>query len=326
MQFEERLELIRRNTVETITEEELVNVLKTKERPIVYCGYEPNGPVHLGHFVTIIKLMDFYRAGFKVKVLLADMHAFLNRKGNEEEINRDVQIWRRTVEAIGLNAEVILGSSFEFEKEYQLEVMRLARGCTINRALRSMQEIARDITHATLSQTWYPLMQVVDIKFLGVDVAEGGLEQRKIHMMGRDTVEITRHPFVAIHTPLISSLKGPGEKMSKSIPDSGISVTDTFEDIQRVLKNAYCPERVVKENPILEIVRLIVFPKMNEINVERPMKFGGDILYSSYSELQKDFASGTLHPLDLKMAVARVLEKIIKPIRDKAAKMPIPQS
>ena len=85
-------------------------------------------------------------------------------------------------------------------------------------------------------------------------------------------------------------------------------------------------ERVVKENPILEIVRLIVFPKMNEINVERPMKFGGDILYSSYSELQKDFASGTLHPLDLKMAVARVLEKIIKPIRDRAAKMPIPQS
>ena len=319
MQFEERLELVRRNTVETVTEEELVDVLKTKERPVVYCGYEPNGPVHLGHFVTMIKLMDFDKAGFKVKVLLADVHAFLNRKGSEEELNRDVQVWRKTVEAIGLNADVILGSSFEFEKEYQLEVMRLARGLTINRTLRSMQEIARDITHATISQTWYPLMQVIDIKYLGVDVAEGGLEQRKIHMIGRDSVEITKHTFVAVHTPLIPSLKGPGEKMSKSIPDSGISVTDTCEDIQRALKNAYCPERVVKANPVLEIVRLIVFPRMNEINIERPMKFGGDVLYSSYSELETDFASGALHPLDLKMAVARLLEKIIRPIRDRAA-------
>jgi tyrosyl-tRNA synthetase len=262
MLFEEKLELIRRNTVEMVTEEELVNVLKTKEQPVVYCGYEPNGPVHLGHFVTMIKLMDFDRAGFKVKLLLADIHAFLNRKGNEEELSRDVQIWRRTVKAIGLNADVILGSSFEFEREYQLEVMRLARGCTINRTLRSMQEIARDITHATISQTWYPLMQVIEIKYLGVDVAEGGLEQRKIHMLGRDSVEITKHAFVAVHTPLIASLKGPGEKMSKSIPDSGISVTDTCEDIQKALKNAYCPERVIKENPVLEIMRLISFPRM----------------------------------------------------------------
>jgi tyrosyl-tRNA synthetase len=181
-----------------------------------------------------------------------------------------------------------------------------------------MQEIARDITHATISQTWYPLMQVIDIKYLGVDVAEGGLEQRKIHMLGRDSVEITKHAFVAVHTPLIASLKGPGEKMSKSIPDSGISVTDTCEDIQKALKNAYCPERIIKENPVLEIMRLIVFPRMNEISIERPMKFGGDVVYSSYSELEADFASGVLHPLDLKMAVARILEKIVKPIRANA--------
>jgi tyrosyl-tRNA synthetase len=319
MSLKERLELIRRNTVEIVTEEELVNVLKTKERPVVYCGYEPNGPVHLGHFVTMIKLMDFGRAGFKVKVLLADMHAFLNRKGNEEEVKRDVQIWRKTVENIGLNAEVILGSSFEFEKEYQLDVMRLATGLTINRTLRSMQEIARDIKHATISQTWYPLMQVIDMKHLNVDVAEGGLEQRKIHMMGRDSVEITKHPFVAVHTPLIASLKGPGEKMSKSIPGSGISVTDTSEDIQKAIKNAYCPEKIVEENPVLEIMRLIVFPKVNEIIIERPSKFGGDVVYSSYDELETDFARGALHPLDLKTAVARTLETIIKPIRDKAA-------
>ena len=173
MNSEDKFKLIKRNTVEIVSEDSLKKILD-KKKPVVYCGYEPNGPMHLGHFVTITKLMDFEKAGFKVKVLLADIHAFLNRKGNEAEIKKEVDSWRKTIKAIGLNAEVVLGSEFQFTKEYQLDVMRLAQSSTINRGSRSMQEVARDIENATISQLWYPLMQVADIKHLGVDVAEGG--------------------------------------------------------------------------------------------------------------------------------------------------------
>lgn len=99
--------------------------------PIVYRGYEPNGSVYLGNLVTMIKLMDFDGTGFEVKVLLADVHAFLNRKGNEEELNEEIEGWKKTMMAIGLNAEIVLGSSFEFSQYCQLDVMRLARACTI---------------------------------------------------------------------------------------------------------------------------------------------------------------------------------------------------
>ena len=56
MDTEEKLELIKRNTEEIITEDDLRKVLKEKKKPIVYCGYEPSGPMHLGHFVTITKI------------------------------------------------------------------------------------------------------------------------------------------------------------------------------------------------------------------------------------------------------------------------------
>ena len=78
---DKRLQLIKRNVTEIVTEAELVSLLKKKKEPIVYCGYEPNGPMHLGHFVTITKLMDLEKAGFKIIILLADVHALLNRKG-----------------------------------------------------------------------------------------------------------------------------------------------------------------------------------------------------------------------------------------------------
>lgn len=315
MKEEERLELIERNVAEIVTEEELMKVLKDKKKPVVYCGYEPSGPLHLGHFVTIIKLMDLEKAGFKVKILLADVHAMLNRKGDEGFIEKEVEAWRKTIKAIGIKAEVVLGSDFQFKKEYQFDVMRLAQHSTINRGLRSMQEIARDVENATISQLWYPLMQVADIKALKVDVALGGLEQRKVHMIGKDMADIFGYRFVAFHTPLITSLKGPGQKMSKSIPGSGISVTDSYDEIKKTMNGAYCPEKEVKDNPVLQIAQLIVFPLLGKLDVKRPAKFGGNVNFKDYDSLEKVYSAGKLHPMDLKNGVAEALEKIIAPIR-----------
>lgn len=315
MSVDDKMELIKRNTEEIVTEDELMEILKNKKNPSVYCGYEPNGPMHLGHFVTVTKLMDMARAGFKVKILLADVHAMLNRKGDEEAINKEVDLWRKTIKAIGIDAEVVLGSDFQFKKEFQFDVMRLAQGSTINRGLRSMQEIARDVENATISQLWYPLMQVVDIKHLKVDVALGGLEQRKVHMIGKDMAKELDYRFVALHTPLITSLKGPGQKMSKSIPGSGISVTDSYEEIKKTIGGAYCPVKEIGDNPILQIARLIVFPRFDKIEIKRPAKFGGDLVFESYSDLESKYASGDLHPMDLKNAIIEYLEKVIAPIR-----------
>lgn len=316
MELKDKLELIKNNTEEIVTEEELKKILRDKKKPVVYCGYEPNGPMHLGHFVTITKLMDFEKAGFKVIILLADIHAMLNRK-SEDSIKKEIENWKKTIKAIGIKAEIVLGSSFQFSKEYQFEVMKASQSMSLNRGLRSMQEVARDVENATISQLWYPLMQVVDIKHLKADVALGGLEQRKIHMLGKDIENVTGHKFIAIHTPLITSLKGPGQKMSKSVPGSGVSIIDSEEEIRKSLSEAYCPPKEIKENPVLQLNKLIIFPLLKKVNIKRPTKFGGDKEYQKYEEMERDYEKGNLHPLDLKNSTILSLEEIIKPIRNK---------
>ncbi|MEM4259189.1 MAG: tyrosine--tRNA ligase [Candidatus Pacearchaeota archaeon] len=313
--MDRKREILMQNIAEVVTKEEFDELLKKKKNPVVYCGYEPSGPMHLGHFVTITKLQDLAECGFRVKVLLADVHAMLNKKGSREEIKKEVERWKKTLKAVGLKAEVVLGSDFQFKPDYVMDVMAMAQGSTIQRGLRSMQEIARDVENATISQLWYPLMQVADIKHLKADVALGGMEQRKVHMIGKDMEKVINYKFVALHTPLITSLKGPGEKMSKSIPGSGISITDSYEEIEKNIKNAYCPEKIVVENPILQIMKLIIFPRFENIEVKRERKFGGDLKFKNYAELEKSFAEGKLHPLDLKKSVVEYLEKIIAPIR-----------
>ncbi len=317
MNLNEKLELIKRNTEEIITEEELASLLKTKKSPVAYCGYELSGPAHLGHIVTITKLQDLEKAGFKVKVLLADIHSILNRKGDEKAIKSSAEQWKKTIKALKLNAEIILGSDFQFNKNYQYEVMNLAQHTTINRGLRSMQEIARDVENATISQLWYPLMQTADIKFLDVDLALGGMEQRKVHMIAKDNTNLLNHKFIALHTPLITSLKGPGKKMSRSIPGSGISVTDNHEEIKKSISNAYCPAKEIKDNPVLQITKLIIFPRTSKLLINRPAKFGGSLEFNNYESLEKAYHESKLHPADLKSAIADELEKIIAPIREK---------
>lgn len=313
----EKLELIKRNTVEIVTETELKELLIKKKSLIAYCGYEPSGPLHLGHLVTLTKLRDFQRAGFKIKILLADLHAFLNKKGNEEEIEREVSTWKKLLKIMNPDFEIVLGSNFQLEKEYLRELFKIAQKITITRSLKSMQEISRNLKEASISQAIYPIMQVLDIKYLEADVAVGGTEQRKVHMIGKELQNFLGHHFVAVHLPLISSLKNPSEKMSKSIPGSYISVLDSEEKIKRTIHQAYCPEKNSKENPILQIVKLILFPLFGKIEVKREKKFGGTIEFSNYESLEREYEKGNLHPLDLKNSVTEYLIEMTKNIREK---------
>ena len=78
MDIRRKLELIKRNTEEIITEKELIDLLAKKKKPSVYLGTAVTGQPHIAYFIWVLKLSDFLRAGFKVKLLLADLHGALD--------------------------------------------------------------------------------------------------------------------------------------------------------------------------------------------------------------------------------------------------------
>ncbi|MBP7121073.1 MAG: tyrosine--tRNA ligase, partial [Methanolinea sp.] len=208
-------ELATRNTVEVVTDDELREVLARPTKR-VYAGYEPSGEIHLGHLVTVNKLVDLKNSGFDVVVLLADLHAFLNRKGTMEQVAELAQYNRRCFEGLGLrDVEYVLGSNLQLDRDYELMVLRLSQQITLNRATRSMDEVGRQMEAPTVSQMIYPIMQMVDIARLNVDAAVGGIDQRKIHMLAREHLPTVgyRSP-VCIHTPILNGLDG--KKMSSS--------------------------------------------------------------------------------------------------------------
>lgn len=130
-------------------------------------------------------------------------------------------------------------------------------------------------------------MQITDIKHLKVDAAQAGIDQRKIHMLAREVLpEIGYMKPVVAHTPLITSLQGEEGKMSSSIPNSLISARDSEKGVEKKIGKAFCPEGKVEGNPVLDIARLVVFPRVDKISVKRPEKFGGMLSMLIMKKLQ----------------------------------------
>ncbi|MFA4953256.1 MAG: tyrosine--tRNA ligase [Candidatus Pacearchaeota archaeon] len=312
-----RLELIKRNVEEIIGEEELRKLLKEKKEIVVYHGFEPSGTgLHIGTMIGINKHIDFQKAGLKLKLLCADLHAFLNKKGSLAKIEHIAELYKEGFSALGVDmkkADYILGSDFQLGHEYFLDVLQMSLKISGSRANRAMSIIAREEKDPTVSNMIYPLMQVMDVKYLKADIAFGDMPQRKIHMLARENLpSLEWKAPIAIHHEDMVGLTGG--KMSSSIPNSRIMIDEEPEEIRKKIKNAFCPERQIKENPILQICQYIIFPRRGRLEIDRDKKYGGDLTFKNYSELEKAYEKG-LHPLDLKNAVAESLIEILEPVR-----------
>lgn len=338
MDVAEKISLVTRDpTEEIITNEELTNLFETNSAPKHYIGLEISGFLHLGSLIlTGFKINDFIKAGVKCTVFLADWHTFINDKlgGNLETIKSVSEYYADAFKLLCPGIQILQGSKlYESRKEYWTEVVQFAKHMSLARAMRTLTIMGRtEKDKLDLAQMLYAPMQAVDIHTMDLDIVHAGMDQRKIHMLVREIFPKMKWKVpIAIHHRLLPGLSEPeslsGEnsdlehekiasKMSKSKPSSGIFIHDSDEEIKTKIKKAWCPEGMVENNPLLEITRHVIFHEFPEFVVERPTKFGGNVSYTQYAQLESDFAQKKLHPSDLKTSVETYLIKIIKPIRD----------
>lgn len=352
---EEKFSLIKRNTEEILGEDELKEMLKKGEKLKHYIGFEISGKIHLGTgLMCMLKVKDFMDAGVDCSIFLADWHTWINDKlGGNPEVIKKVAVGyfkeglKASLKCVGGDPEklkFVLGSDLYHNNDlYWTTVIEISKNTSLSRMLRSITIAGREEgENVDFAKLIYPPMQVADIFIQKINIPHAGLDQRKAQVIARDTaMKLTFCPLLdsagkqikptAIHHHLILGLGKPSIwpvpkdkmqdlwsalKMSKSKPDTCIFIHDSSEEIKRKIGNAFCPEKETEFNPILDWVKNLIFPVKNKLEIKRDKKFGGDISYSSYEKLEKDFKDGKLHPKDLKDAVAESLIKILEPARN----------
>ncbi len=355
MDAEERYTLIKRNTEEIMTDEDLKKLLQSGTPIKHYIGFEISGHIHLGTgIMCMAKVKDFLDAGIDCSVFLADWHAWINDKlgGNKEVIKKVAVGYFKegliaALKCIGADpnkVKFVLGSDLYHNNDKYWETMiDVSKNTSLGRMQRSITILGRkEGDSVDFAKLIYPPMQVADIFIQGINLPHAGLDQRKAQVVAREcALSLKSSPIkdkkgeiikpVAVHHHLILGLVKPSVwpvpknqlqevwssmKMSKSIPKSAVFIHDSPEEIKDKIKDAFCPEGEIEFNPILDWAKSLLFRTDSfRLEVKRPEKFGGNTIYDTFSDLETDFMKKKLHPMDLKNAVAEEIIKLLEPAR-----------
>ena len=307
-----------------------------------YVGYEPSGKAHIGWLVQSLTLRRILDSGGNVLIFLADWHAWVNDK-----FGGDMDKIRTTARYMEEIFRVLLGNPAEGEGsgelrflyaselmesgDYWATVLRCSKNMSLSRVRRTFSIMGRgeDAADNDTSKFFYPAMQAADIFEMHIDIALGGMDQRKAHMYMRDVAD--RYGWTkatCVHTPIISSLKASGarmesfdHKMPKSDPEGAVLLHDEPDELGRKLRKAYLdPED--SDSPVHELVEQIIMPQLGSLTITPDPKYGEPSTWDDLAALRKALAAGEVHPLDYKLAVADALAGLLAPLAEHFAATP----
>merc|ERR1712168_1671216 len=320
----EKKALITRNLQETLGEDRIEEVLKTRDLK-VYWGTATTGKPHIAYFVAMSKIADFLSAGCEGTILFADPHAYLdNMKAPWELLKLRTEYYEASIKAmltsIGVSLEklrFVRGTDYQLSKEYTLDVYRLSSVVTEHDARKAGAEVVKQVQHPLLSGLLYPGLQALDEQYLGVDAQFGGVDQRKIFTYAEKYLPALGYVKRAhLMNPMVPGLTGA--KMSSSEADSKIDLLDSPKDIQKKLKKAFCEPGNIADNGVLSFCKFVIFPvalKGEKFKIERPDAHGGNVEFEDFETLEQSFAKEEVHPGDLKSSVETYLNRLMDPVR-----------
>lgn len=294
-----------------------------------YVGFEPSGKAHIGWKVIANLLRRLLDAETNVLVFLADWHAWINDKfgGDMDSIQLTADYMEDVFRVLldhpdegdGAGQLRFLRASELMENpDYWARMLRCAKNQSLNRVRRTFSIMGRseDSSDGDLSKFFYPAMQAADIFELGIDIAIGGMDQRKAHMYMRGVAD--SHGWTkatCLHTPILSGLKTSGarmesfdHKMSKSDPSGAILLHDGAKKLKKKINGAYFDPNDT-DSPVYELIEHVILPEFGILEVRPNPKYGEPSDWTELSAIRNAISAGTLHPLDLKIAVAEMLHQ-----------------
>ncbi|KAI4164932.1 MAG: hypothetical protein LQ342_001565 [Letrouitia transgressa] len=328
---EEKIALIYENLAEVLKDDLIKDVVLSQKRSLkIYWGSATTGRPHCGYFVPMVKIAQFLRAGCTIKILLADIHGFLdNLKAPIELVKYRAEYYRFIITSLlkSLNVpierlEIVLGSSYQLSPEYTMDLFRLCSVVTEHDSKKAGAEVVKQVSNPTLSGLLYPLMQALDEQYLDVDVQFGGVDQRKIFILATEQLpKINYKERAHLMNYMVPGLSGG--KMSASDPDSKIDLLDAPEVVEKKLKKAHCVPKEVDGNGVIGFVEYVLLPvsslknggKGKFVVERRKVEDGEALVYEDISVLKEDYKADRLTPQLLKPAVTKAFVELLRPIR-----------
>ncbi|MFN7824360.1 MAG: tyrosine--tRNA ligase [Pseudobdellovibrionaceae bacterium] len=296
----EQLEFLKAGTVDFISDQDLLKKLEKsykEKKPLkIKLGADPTrSDLHLGHTVALNKLRQFQRLGHTAQFLIGDFTAMIGDPTGRNETRPPL-----SAEQIQENAKTYVSQIFKVLDESKTEVVfnshwfqkltpadfiRLSAQYTVARLLERDDFTKRFQAHIPIGihEFLYPLCQGYDSVHLKSDVELGGTDQKFNLLVGRELQKAygQNEQQVVITVPILEGLDGVN-KMSKSL-DNYISIIDSPREM-------FGKTMRVSDQLMIRYYELLT-----------------DLTPAEIEKIRSDLKSGTQHPRDVKVSLAKTL-------------------
>lgn len=309
MNIEEQVELLMQGTeygdeelkkaMTTELRQRLLDAQKEGRALRVYCGYDPTSTdLHLGHTITMRKLRQFQDLGHEVTFLIGSYTALVGDPSDknrarpiltEEQVAANSRTYAEQAYRVLDKAKTKIRYNGEWLSELSLvDLIRLGQNFTVQQFL-ARENFANRLEKGEpifLHETFYALMQGYDAVFMQTDVQVGGTDQLfNIIVAGRKLQEaLGQKPLVGIITGILPGTDGV-QRMSKS--------TGNIVPINTSADDMYGKLMSIPDLAMGKYMRLATRWSPQEID-----------------QFEKALDTGTLHPRDAKMKLAREITSI----------------
>ena len=293
IELQDQVKIFKEGTVDLISEEDLIQKLKTKKMLRIKYGADPSAPdLHLGHTVPLRKLARLQELGHKIVFVVGDFtarigdpsHQTETRKAlSEEEVKRNAKTYQDQVFCILNRKKTEVRYNSEWLGKFKPDdFLRLASRYTVARLLER-DDFAKRFKEGrpiAVLEFLYPLLQGYDSVALESDVELGGTDQKFNLLVGRELQrDWKQSPQVVITLPIIEGTDGK-VKMSKSIGNH-IALQDSPR------------EMFGKIMSIPDTLTVRYFRYLTNVGLKEA------------DEIETELASGALHPREAKASLAR---------------------
>lgn len=214
----------------------------------------------------------------------------------------------------------VLGSSYQRGPDYCMDLYKMASVVSEHDAKKAGAEVVKQTANAPLSGLLYPILQVLDEQYLGVDVQFGGVDQRKLFTAAKEWLPKLGYAERAhIMNPMVPGLQGG--KMSASDPNSKIDLLDDADTVVKKIRKAECVPKVPEGNGVLAFVEYVLLPAarlkgQQGFVVDRTRDELPELVYTDVAKMHEDYRNDILTPQILKPAVSKAINELMKPIRE----------
>lgn len=287
-----------------------------KKRKIL-TGDTPSGKLHLGHFVGTLENRVKLQYEFETYILLANVHAYANDFTQSEKINNSVYEVFLDNLAVGIDpniSTIYLESGIPETYEFYSFFLTMVRQARAFRNPTVKEEIIYKKLDPTIGFISYPILQAADILQFNADLVPVGEDQlpiiEQVREIARDFNKVYGQTFVVPKAKVgrVARLVGTDGKLKMS-KSGGNSIL--LSDDEKTLK-----QKVIS-----------IFTDPNRIHASDPGKVEGNpvfIYHDTFNQNQEEvedlksrYKLGKVGDIEVKEKLFNVLNKFLKPIREK---------